>query len=123
MTKSSSTGSRRTLKPPPEAQRRILRIPLRRRAIENPNDSQLVFWARTEGALQKLSPSEVDFPMEKISPITIIKLRKLYTLCLEKWKNKEQQDFEEFKKTVPSIHDVVREFFEITYPSLISGKT
>jgi hypothetical protein len=66
-----------------------LRIPLRRRAVEQPTDEQLLQWARKRDVLKRLSPKEASLPLARISTLTMTRLRQIYAASLEKWKAKE----------------------------------
>jgi hypothetical protein len=65
---------------------RFIRIPLTRRAIENPNVKQLVSWAKRENILQRMSPREAQMDPLAISIATIERLTALYKASLERWK-------------------------------------
>jgi hypothetical protein len=72
----------------PQQSRRI-RIPLRQRAVENPSERQLVFWALRENILQRLAPHEAMLPPVRISFNTLMRLRTLYNASVERWRAKE----------------------------------
>lgn len=68
------------------------RIPLQPRAIEEPDDTQLVFWSLREGILQHLSPSEMRLHPSRISLVTMARLRSLYCASLVRFKQRKLEE-------------------------------
>ena len=100
--------------------RKVLRLPLRKGPIKNPDDDQLVFWALREQILQKISPKEAHLPPDRISVLTMSRLKTLYDASVQRFELREEMRMKEIRKGHPIgviLQNIFRENSHYSGPS------
>lgn len=100
----------------PSPRNNTLVIPLRRRAVDNPTELQLVHWARKHNFLQRLLPGEASLDHTEVPERIKKKLRVLYAESLEKWKAKEAAELAARPPTKP-LSELLSDALQNTLPS------